>query len=235
MRTSWLFLSLTFHGAVLGTAAFAMHQGASRQRLRPPQVELQSSVASPAAAPEEPPVEPPPVLAEETPTEVHVLEPAELPLQAPAAAAAPVATDWPVPETPREPLGRQVVVQRTPPAALSAPVEAVSPPPLPVPPPPAAAPPSVEVAARPLAANAAPEYPARDRALGNEGTVVVAVRIDAQGVVAEATLLEPSPHPGLNRAALRAVLAWRFAPATLAGAPVEGRLDVPVVFRLQDR
>lgn len=233
MRSSWLFLSLSFHGAVLGTAAFAMHQGAPRQRLRPPHVELESSVASPAAAAEEPLVELPPVTAEETPTEVHVQEPAELPLQAPTAPDAPVDDDRLVPELPRERLGRQVVLRRAAPAPPGAPVEAVTPPP--VPPPPALAPPSVEVVARPLATNAAPEYPARDRALGHEGTVVVAVRIDAQGVVAEATLLEPSPHPGLNRAALRAVLAWRFAPATLAGEPVEGRLDVPVVFRLQDR
>ena len=45
----------------------------------------------------------------------------------------------------------------------------------------------------------------------------------------------PVPEVHGDNAALRAVLAWRFAPATLAGEPVEGRLDVPVVFRLQDR
>ncbi|MGB3965741.1 MAG: energy transducer TonB, partial [Planctomycetota bacterium] len=107
-----------------------------------------------------------------------------------------------------------------------------SPPALPVPPPPSAA--SAVVDAKPDADNPPPEYPADDRIRGHEGTVVVAVDLDARGVVLVAALATPSPFPGLNRAALRAVRAWRFEPARAHGVAVPGRLEIPIVFRLTD-
>lgn len=237
MRPSWLFLSLSLHGAVLGTAAVAVHRGTQRTPKRPPHVELQSSAASAlAAAAEAPAVEPPPVVGEASDAVVEFGDLPPEPLQAPA--AVPEA-GWPVPAVPLARYGRRALVLRpsVQPAPEPAPavVEAVGPaeaPPEAIPP--VVAEPSAYVAARQRADNAAPEYPASERAAGHEGTVVVAARIDAQGLVVEASLAEPSSHPGLNRAALRAVRAWRFEPAMQDGRPVEGRLDVPVVFRLQD-
>jgi protein TonB len=82
--------------------------------------------------------------------------------------------------------------------------------------------------------NAPPAYPAPARRRGVEGKVLLRVRVAASGRAEGVSVLESSGHPLLDRAARRAVAAWRFAPATLAGLPVSGSVDIPVVFRLRD-
>lgn len=104
----------------------------------------------------------------------------------------------------------------------------------PPPAPSAGAVPQDEVMAEPCADNEPPRYPDEERRRGHEGRVVVAVAVDAHGRVQQATLAQPSPYPGLNREALRAVRQWRFQPARRHGVPIAADTEVAVHFRLRD-
>jgi TonB family protein len=89
------------------------------------------------------------------------------------------------------------------------------------------------VAARRLAdACPTPAYPAREHRLGIEGVVEVRAEVDAAGAVASAVVDASSGCEALDRAAVDAVLGWRFEPALLAGAPVPDTVLVRVRFRL---
>ena len=79
----------------------------------------------------------------------------------------------------------------------------------------------------------APRYPDRCRRLGHEGTVVLEVRIEASGEVAEARVFRSAGCPELDEAALDAVRKARFEPARIGGVPVESTVLQPVVFKLQ--
>ncbi len=80
---------------------------------------------------------------------------------------------------------------------------------------------------------ALPPYPAASRRLGEEGVVVVHVRIGHDGRVLAATLARSSGYPRLDAAALAHALAtWRFTPALSAGVAVEATRDIKVDFRL---
>lgn len=72
-----------------------------------------------------------------------------------------------------------------------------------------------------------PLYPLASRKKGESGTVLLAVRLDAQGRVHEVAVRSSSGFPALDNSALSAVRAWRFDPK----APRV--LLVPVVFRLE--
>ncbi len=72
-----------------------------------------------------------------------------------------------------------------------------------------------------------PLYPLASRKKGESGTVVLAVRLDAQGRVHEVSVRSSSGFPALDNSAMAAVRAWRFDPK----AP--RILLVPVVFRLE--
>jgi len=61
-----------------------------------------------------------------------------------------------------------------------------------------------------------------------DGTVVVDAQIDAQGRVVKATA-ESGPAV-LRPEAVRAVLQWRFKPATLDGISVPSATKVSIVF-----
>jgi len=222
VRTSSLLLSLLVHGAAVGAAVAVAGGMPGREVLRPPHVELMASeVPPPAPVPAElPAVEAEdPLAAEPLPSYPDPAEPFEPPPPRPEAS-------WPLRER-----------------SFTANPRLWAPPPEPEPEPvvpvvAAPAPPPPEqgfVQAVPLADNPPPDYPARERALGREGTVVVRVHLDPRGRVLGAALAEPSRHPGLDRAALRAVAGWRFQPARRGGEAVESWLDVPVVFCLVDR
>ena len=80
---------------------------------------------------------------------------------------------------------------------------------------------------------ALPPYPAAARRLGEEGLVIVHVRIGRDGRVLAATLARSSGYPRLDAAALAHALAsWRFTPALAAGVAVEATRDIKVDFRL---
>ncbi len=78
-----------------------------------------------------------------------------------------------------------------------------------------------------------PPYPPAARRLGEEGTVVVHVRIGRDGRVLASTLAQSSGSPRLDAAALAHALAhWRFTPALKDGVAVEEERDISVRFEL---
>jgi protein TonB len=83
-----------------------------------------------------------------------------------------------------------------------------------------------------MAANRPPLYPERALRRGEQGQVMLRVRVAADGTPAGVDLAETSGHESLDRAAVAAVLQWRFNPATQAGRPVAAVAEVPVRFRL---
>ncbi|GGG21747.1 hypothetical protein GCM10010964_07420 [Caldovatus sediminis] len=76
-------------------------------------------------------------------------------------------------------------------------------------------------------------YPPESERRGEQGTVVLLLHVDAQGQVAEVTLLSSSGYPALDRAAIAAARQWRFRPALRDGRPVGSTVRAPVTFRLQ--
>jgi periplasmic protein TonB len=79
-----------------------------------------------------------------------------------------------------------------------------------------------------VVSRALPLYPEIARRSGVDGTVVVDAQIDAQGRVVKATA-ESGPAV-LRPEAVRAVLQWRFKPATLDGISVPSATKVSIVF-----
>lgn len=81
--------------------------------------------------------------------------------------------------------------------------------------------------------SAQPPYPAAARRMGEEGSVVVHVRIGRDGRVLAAVIGRSSGSPRLDAAAIAHALAhWRFSPALDAGVAVEAERDITVSFRL---
>ena len=82
--------------------------------------------------------------------------------------------------------------------------------------------------------NAPPPYPYLARRRGQEGRVVLLVQVSAAGDALAVRLRDSSGHRLLDQAALEAVKAWRFIPASRLGRPVAGSVAVPVSFKLAD-
>lgn len=82
-----------------------------------------------------------------------------------------------------------------------------------------------------LSANAKPQYPVASRRLGEQGTVELILRFDAQAKLQAAVIARSSGYPRLDQAALRVAQNWRY-PEDLR--PFTGPQDVrvPVVFSL---
>lgn len=80
--------------------------------------------------------------------------------------------------------------------------------------------------------NAKPSYPkfARDR--GQQGRVLLAVRVGVDGRPLTVRLERSSGYPLLDAAAQDAVERWRFVPARRGQTPVEAWAQVPIAFGL---
>ncbi len=87
--------------------------------------------------------------------------------------------------------------------------------------------PSLDRAIRPI-------YPLGARRRGEEGTVVLDVKVADDGRAGGVTLVRSSGFPELDRAAERAAAQARFNPATRGGRPVESAARLTLVFRLRD-
>ena len=81
--------------------------------------------------------------------------------------------------------------------------------------------------------NPPPAYPAAPRRRGQEGHVLVELRILKDGSVADPVVLECAGSPQFADAALKAVVNWRYRPATLGGAAVESVHRVRFTFKIQ--
>ncbi|MGF1608698.1 MAG: energy transducer TonB [Kiloniellales bacterium] len=82
--------------------------------------------------------------------------------------------------------------------------------------------------------NATPRYPYFARQWGQEGRVVLRVKVTAGCQAAVVRLQETSGCRLLDKAAIEAIRKWRFLPASPAGGPVAGSVDIPVSFKLTD-
>jgi protein TonB len=74
-----------------------------------------------------------------------------------------------------------------------------------------------------------PDYPAELRKRRTEGTVYVVFVVDKNGRVAN-PVVQSSPHPALESAALQAVRRWRFEPGRRRGQTVQFKMRVPISF-----
>lgn len=169
---------------------------------------LPPRVAAPEPARAEPPRKPaPPSAAPRPPTPAKKASPVAAPvLAAPATASAPTA------------------FAVAPPAAAPAAAPAA-----------VAAPPPALVGARfdaDYLHNPKPVYPAASRRLGEEGRVLLRVRVSAQGLPLSVDVRQSSGSPRLDEAARAAVERWRFVPAKQGTEAVESTVVVPLQFTL---
>ncbi|TWU56227.1 Gram-negative bacterial tonB protein [Rubripirellula reticaptiva] len=77
-----------------------------------------------------------------------------------------------------------------------------------------------------------PEYPVEAVRDGLEGTVMLRLKIDSVGRVAEVKVVESSGHTTLDRAAVAAVSQWHGQPARRFGRATESVEVLPIRFRL---
>lgn len=75
-------------------------------------------------------------------------------------------------------------------------------------------------------------YPPLLRDLGEEGTLVLSLVVDAHGLVRDIAVEHAPSRPEFAHAALRVVERMRFTPARAGGAPVAVRISLPIRFAL---
>lgn len=145
------------------------------------------------------------------------------------APAPPVRPPEPRPVTVREPVARPV----------PRPVAPVTP----APPPPEATPVRAPVATAPAVSavrfdadylnNPAPVYPRASRRRGEQGRVLLQVRVDARGLPEQVEIHAGSGYVRLDAAAREAVQRWRFVPARRGDEPIAASVLVPILFQME--
>lgn len=81
--------------------------------------------------------------------------------------------------------------------------------------------------------NPKPMYPPLSRRNGEEGKVLLKVRVSAQGAALDVAISKSSGFPRLDAAASDAVARWRFVPARRGDEPVESSVIVPITFAFE--
>lgn len=81
--------------------------------------------------------------------------------------------------------------------------------------------------------NPKPVYPVASRRLGEEGKVVLRVKVSPAGAPLAVELKHSSGFQRLDEAARAAVEQWRFVPARRGDEAIESWVSVPIVFSLQ--
>lgn len=80
--------------------------------------------------------------------------------------------------------------------------------------------------------NPPPAYPSISRRLGEEGRVLLKVRVLEDGTAASVTLQKSSGFDRLDESALNAVKNWKFVPAKKGNQNISSWVVVPIVFSL---
>jgi protein TonB len=83
--------------------------------------------------------------------------------------------------------------------------------------------------------NPKPPYPKTAFRVGAEGTVEVAVEVNADGTVGAVKVASSSGHDALDQSALDTIARWRFRSARKDGALQKSVVIVPITFRLRAR
>ena len=82
--------------------------------------------------------------------------------------------------------------------------------------------------------NPEPKYPPISRRLGEEGKVLLKVRVGVDGYATAVDLEKSSNFERLDEAARQVVARWRFVPAKRGDEAIEASVIVPMVFRLDN-
>ncbi len=82
--------------------------------------------------------------------------------------------------------------------------------------------------------NPKPPYPSISRRMGEQGRVMLRVRVDAKGGALDVQLHTSSGSERLDASALETVRRWKFIPARLGSEPVAATVLVPIAFSLKD-
>jgi periplasmic protein TonB len=80
-----------------------------------------------------------------------------------------------------------------------------------------------------------PEYPPQALRSREEGTVLVRVDVDANGMATNPEVVNRSGSRELDRAAMDAVRRWQFKPALKDGKAIASTVEVPVEFKLDQQ
>ncbi|PXX41803.1 outer membrane transport energization protein TonB [Aquitalea magnusonii] len=80
--------------------------------------------------------------------------------------------------------------------------------------------------------NPAPGYPPASRRNGEEGRVLLRVRVSAAGLAEAVEVYHGSGFSRLDEAAREVVAGWRFIPARRGGSAIASSVIVPITFRL---
>ncbi len=213
-------------------------------------------VAAVPPAPEVPP--PPPVIAAPRPPPVMAAVPPPPTPPTPAALATPILPPPPLEQTPPQIAEAPPAPEPVPEPEQPRQVTEAPPPPERRPPPRQTAPQTAPPA--PVRLNAAlqgmesftlegriappealdtvrnrrPAYPEASRRRGQEGTVMLELRVDANGRVVDVRVTESSGFSALDAAAVETLREWRFRPAQRGGMPVAGSITTAVHFRLEN-
>lgn len=123
----------------------------------------------------------------------------------------------PRPEEVREELPEILVTQESSPTVESAPAPQQA---------------RIDAPPRPLVA-IRPTYPQEAKKRGEQGRVLVEVRISEQGRVDAVTVVESSGFAALDAAAVKAVRTAKFRPARAGGRPVADTRRMPIEFKLK--
>ena len=81
--------------------------------------------------------------------------------------------------------------------------------------------------------NEAPVYPALALERGQEGLVLLRVKVDRQGKPVQVEVKKSSGYGLLDREAEKAVRKWQFEPGHFGGRPVESEINIPIRFDLE--
>ncbi len=82
--------------------------------------------------------------------------------------------------------------------------------------------------------NPKPTYPALAQRRSMQGIVLLLVEVSINGKPTRVSVKKGSGYAILDKAALRAVRKWEFAPAKRGGNPVAASIEVPIRFILND-
>lgn len=82
--------------------------------------------------------------------------------------------------------------------------------------------------------NPKPVYPPMSRRQGEEGKVILRVKVSAQGVPLSVEISQSSGFSRLDEAAKAAVERWRFVPAKQGGEAIDSSVLVPLSFALSN-
>ncbi|TSE28414.1 hypothetical protein Tther_02093 [Tepidimonas thermarum] len=81
--------------------------------------------------------------------------------------------------------------------------------------------------------NPPPPYPPLSRRLGEEGRVVLRVRIEPDGTASAAEIHRSSGYQRLDEAARQTVLRWTYVPGKRNGVPEAMWFLIPIQFQLE--